>query len=631
MSIVNIDYINCFLIFENKKFFYNGSVAMFYKTHNLGELRKNNVGEEVVLSGWVDTRRDHGGVIFIDLRDREGFTQIVFNPEYQAQAHETAHKLRNEYVIKIKGEVKARDNENINPNIKTGEVEVFVKELEILNKAAVLPFEILDDVNLNENIRLKYRYLDLRRPKMYRNILKRSQMLKTMRDYLEKEGFLDIDTPVLTKSTPEGARDFLVPSRLSEGNFYALPQSPQLFKQILMIGGIERYYQVAKCFRDEDLRADRQPEFTQLDIEMSFVTADELMETIEKLAKEVTKSVIGVDVNYKFEKLPYKEAMERYGSDKPDTRFGIELVELTDIAKECDFKVFKTVAEKGGLVKGINAKGGAQALSRKIIDDLTKFIGIYGAKGLAWIKINEDGTYSSVITKFFSEEQVEAMVKRMNGEPGDVLFFVADKPKVVYDSLGNLRLQIGEIMNLINKDEYKFLWVVDFPLLEWNEEEKRYKAQHHPFTAIKKEDFDYIDTTPEKARTVSYDLVLNGSEIGGGSLRIHQEEVQQKVFELLGLSFEEAREKFGFFLDAFKYGAPPHGGIAFGVDRFLMMLLREDSIREVIPFPKTQKGQCLMTEAPSNVELKQLKELHLQVTVKKEEKTEEKIEEKIEE
>jgi len=593
---------------------------MFYKTHNLGELRKENIGEEVVLSGWVDTRRDHGGVIFIDLRDREGFTQIVFNPEYNAKAHELAHKLRNEFVIKVKGEVKERIGENVNKNIKTGDIEIFIKELEILNKSAVLPFEISDDLVSNENIRLKYRYLDLRRPKMFNNLLKRNKMLKTMRDYLDTEGFLDIDTPILTKSTPEGARDFLVPSRLSEGEFYALPQSPQLFKQILMIGGVERYYQVAKCFRDEDLRADRQPEFTQLDIEMSFITENELMDTIENLAKKVTKAVIDVDIDYKFEKMPYAVAMEKYGSDKPDTRFGVELVDLTDIARESDFKVFKTVAENNGLVKGINAKGGANVLSRKVIDDLTKFIGIYGAKGLAWIKINEDGTYSSVITKFFSEEQVENMVKRMDGEPGDVLFFVADKPKVVYDALGNLRLQVGKLMNLIDENEYKFLWVVDFPLLEWSEEDKRYKAQHHPFTAIKKEDFELIATTPEKARTVSYDLVLNGSEIGGGSLRIHEEEVQAKVFEILGLSNEEAREKFGFFLDAFKYGAPPHGGIAFGVDRFLMMLLKEDSIREVIPFPKTQKGQCLMTEAPSGVDIKQLKELSIQVTAKKEDK-----------
>ncbi len=593
---------------------------MFYKTHNLGELRKKNIGEEVVLSGWVDTRRDHGGVIFIDLRDREGLTQIVFNPEYEKEVHEQAHKLRNEYVLKIKGEVKPRDDDKINPNLDTGEIEVFVNELEILNKSAVLPIEVSDSASLSENIRLKYRYLDLRRPKMYKNLLKRSQMLKTMRDTLEQEGFLDIDTPILTKSTPEGARDFLVPSRLTEGGFYALPQSPQLFKQILMISGVERYYQVAKCFRDEDLRADRQPEFTQLDIEMSFVTEEEIMETIEKLAKDVTKATVDKNIEYKFERLPYQEAMDRFGSDKPDTRFGLELCELTDIAKECDFKVFRTVAEKGGLVKGINAKGGAQKLSRKIIDDLTKYVGIYGAKGLAWIKINEDGTYSSVITKFFSEDQVEAIVKRMNGEPGDTLFFVADKPKVVYDALGSLRLKLGEIMELINNDEYKFLWVVDFPLLEWSEEDKRYKAQHHPFTAIKAEDFEMLNESPEKVRTVSYDLILNGSEIGGGSLRIHQEEVQEKVFEILGLSEEEAREKFGFFLDAFKYGAPPHGGIAFGVDRFLMVLLNEESIREVIPFPKTQKGQCLMTEAPGKVDLKQLKELNLKLDIKEEKK-----------
>ncbi|BDU50145.1 aspartate--tRNA ligase [Haliovirga abyssi] len=590
---------------------------MYYRTHALNELSKKNIGEKVTLSGWINTRRDHGGVIFIDLRDRTGMTQIVFNPEYNAEVHSKAHGLRSEYVLKVQGEVKARDEININPNLKTGEVEVFINELEILNKSEVLPFEIDDNTTVNENIRLKYRYLDMRKPKMYNNLLKRSKMINSMRNFFMEEDFLEVDTPVLTKSTPEGARDFLVPSRMNEGKFYALPQSPQLFKQILMVGGIERYYQIAKCFRDEDLRADRQPEFTQVDVELSFVTENEIMDMMEKLSKKIAKDVVDVDIDYKFEKLDYNIAMEKYGSDKPDTRFGLELVDLTDIAKECDFKVFRTVAQKGGLVKGINAKAGSGKLSRKIIDDLTKFVSIYGAKGLAWIKINEDGSYASVITKFFSEEQVEQLVKRMNGEPGDILFFVADKPKVVYDSLGNLRLQLGEKLDLINKDEYKFLWVVDFPLLEWSEEEKRYKAQHHPFTAIKSEDMDLMETAPEKIRTVSYDLVLNGNEVGGGSLRIHQEETQEKVFKLLGLEKEEAEEKFGFFLNAFKYGAPPHGGIAFGLDRFLMVLLKEQSIREVIPFPKTQKGQCLMTEAPSGVEFTQLRELNLKSTLKK--------------
>jgi aspartyl-tRNA synthetase len=591
---------------------------MYYRTHNLGELKKSDVDKEVVLSGWVATRRDHGGVIFIDLRDRRGITQIVFNPETGAEAHENAHSIRNEYVLKIKGIVKARDAENVNPNLKTGEIEVFVKELEIINKCDVLPFEI-ENENVNENLRLQYRYLDLRSKKMYNNMEKRSRMLKLMRDYLDANDFLEIDTPILGKSTPEGARDFIVPSRLSEGKFYGLPQSPQLYKQILMISGMERYYQVAKCFRDEDLRADRQPEFTQLDIEMSFITQDEIMNTIEGLAKKVLKEITGTEVNYTFERLEYKDAMDKYGSDKPDTRFALEITDLTEIARTCDFKVFRTIAENGGLVRGINAKNGAEKLSRKDIDDLTKFVSIYGAKGLAWIKINEDGSYTSVITKFFKEEEVEALVNKMDGKPGDILFFVADKPKVVYDSLGALRLQLGERLELIDNNEYKFLWVVNFPLLEWNDEEKRYKAQHHAFTAIKEEDLPLLETAPEKVRTVTYDIVLNGSEIGGGSIRIHNEEMQAKIFKLMGFTQEQAQEKFGFFLDAFKYGAPPHGGIAFGVDRFLMMMLKENSIREVIPFPKTQKGQCLMTEAPGDVEFEQLRDLHIKLNVKKQE------------
>ena len=589
---------------------------MYYRTHSLGELRKENAGEKVVLSGWVATRRDHGGVIFVDLRDRRGITQIVFNPEFGEKSHPAAHSLRNEFVLMVKGEVRLRDSENINPNISTGEIEVFVTELEIINKCEVLPFEI-ENENVNENIRLKYRYLDLRSKKMYNNIEKRSKMLKIMRDYLDAHEFLEIDTPILGKSTPEGARDFIVPSRLNEGKFYGLPQSPQLFKQILMISGMERYYQVAKCFRDEDLRADRQPEFTQLDIEMSFIKQDEIMNIIEGLAKKVLKEITGTEVNYTFERLEYKDAMDKYGSDKPDTRFALEITDLTEIARNCDFKVVRTIAENGGLVRGINAKNGSEKLSRKDIDDLTKFVSIYGAKGLTWIKINEDGTYTSVITKFFKEEEVEAIVTKMDGKPGDILFFVADKPKVVYDSLGNLRLQLGEKLELINQDEYKFLWVVNFPLLEWNEEEKRFKAQHHAFTAIKEEDLSLLDTAPEKVRTVTYDIVLNGSEIGGGSIRIHNEEMQAKIFKLMGFSQEQAAEKFGFFLEAFKYGAPPHGGIAFGVDRFLMMMLKENSIREVIPFPKTQKGQCLMTDAPGDVEFEQLRELHLKLNIKK--------------
>lgn len=589
---------------------------MHYRTHNLGELRNTDIGKEVTLSGWVGNRRDLGGLIFIDLRDRYGITQIVFNPEeVSSELMEQAHKLRYEFVIKVKGEVRERYSKN--ETIPTGNIEVFATEMEIINKSEALPFEISDDVNLSENIRLKYRYLDIRRPKMYDNILKRNQMLFSMREFLTKQDFLDIDTPILTKSTPEGARDFLVPSRTNSGKFYALPQSPQLFKQILMVAGVERYYQIAKCFRDEDLRADRQPEFTQLDVEMSFVTEEDVMNTLENLAKKVLKDVTGEEVTYKFDRLPYAEAMEKYGSDKPDTRFDMELKDLTEMAKNCGFKAFNAVANSGGMLKAINAKGVQADYSRKNIDELTEFSKIYGAKGLAWMKLDENGEIKSPIAKFFNEEELAEILKLTEAEAGDLLFFVADKPKVVYDTLGALRLKLGKELKLINENEFKFLWVVDFPLLEWSEEENRYKAQHHPFTAIKAEDLGLIETAPEKIRTVSYDMVLNGYEIGGGSLRIHQEEIQERVFKLLGLSEEEAREKFGFFLDAFKYGAPPHGGMAFGVDRFLMVMLNEKSIRDVIPFPKTNKGQCLMTEAPGDVESDQLEEVYLKSTYEK--------------
>lgn len=589
---------------------------MFYRSHNLGELREANIGEEVTLSGWVDNNRDLGGLIFVDMRDRYGVTQVVFNPEeVSKELCDLAHSLKYEYVVKVKGIVRERFSKN--PNMPTGNIEVFANELEIINKSDVLPFEIDDEINLSENVRLKYRYLDIRRPKMLNNIVKRNTMLFSMREYLNQRDFLDIDTPVLTKSTPEGARDFLVPSRTNEGKFFALPQSPQLFKQILMIGGVERYYQLAKCFRDEDLRADRQLEFTQLDIEMSFVTSDEFMENMEGLAKKVAKDVTGKEINYTFDRITYAEAMDKYGSDKPDLRFAMEIVDLSDIAKECEFKAFKGTVEGGGFLRGLNAKGAQGNYSRKGIDELTDFVKIYGAKGLAWIKIEENGEVKSPIAKFFSEEELNAIITRMNGENGDLLLFVADKAKVVYDSLGALRQKLGKELGLIDEEELKFLWVVDFPLLEWSEEEERYKAQHHPFTAIKKEDIPLLETAPEKVRTVSYDMVLNGYEIGGGSIRIHQEEVQEKIFKLLGLSQEEAREKFGFFLDAFKYGAPPHGGMAYGVDRFLMVLLKESSIRDVIPFPKTNKGQCLMTEAPGIVDEDQLVELKLKSTADK--------------
>ena len=586
---------------------------MYYRTHNLGELRSGNIGEEVVLSGWVDNNRDLGGLIFVDLRDRNGITQVVFNPEeVSKELCDLAHSLKYEFVVRIKGVVKERFSKN--PNMPTGDIEVFASELEIINKSAVLPFEISDDVNLSESMRLKYRYLDIRRPRMLNNIMKRNAMLFSMREYLNGEGFLDIDTPILTKSTPEGARDFLVPSRTNEGKFFALPQSPQLFKQILMISGVEKYYQIAKCFRDEDLRADRQLEFTQLDIEMSFITQEEFMENMEKLAKKVIKDVTGTEINYTFDRLSYEDAMNRYGSDKPDTRFDMEIKDLSAIAAECSFKAFKSTVEEGGLLRGINAKNAADKYSRKAIDELTEFVKIYGAKGLAYIKIDENGEVKSPIAKFFNDEEMAEILRVMEAEKGDMLFFVADKAKVVYDSLGALRLKLGKELGLINEEEFKFLWVVDFPLLEWSEEENRYKAQHHPFTAIKEEDIHLLESEPEKVRTVSYDMVLNGYEIGGGSIRIHQEEVQAKIFKLLGLSEEEAKEKFGFFLEAFRYGAPPHGGMAYGVDRFLMVMLKESSIRDVIPFPKTNKGQCLMTEAPGRVEDEQLEELKLKST-----------------
>ena len=590
---------------------------MYYRTHNLGELREKNISEKVKLSGWVDNRRDLGGLIFVDLRDRYGKTQIVFNPEkVSSELMDIASSLKFEYVITVTGVVEERYSKN--SNIPTGNIEVFADSLEIVNKSAVLPFEISDEVNLSENMRLTYRYLDIRRPRMLNNIVKRNKMLFSMREYLNNKDFLDVDTPILTKSTPEGARDFLVPSRTNEGKFFALPQSPQLFKQILMISGIEKYYQVAKCFRDEDLRADRQLEFTQLDIEMSFITEDEFMETMEELAKKVTKDVTGEEINYTFDRITYQYAMDKYGSDKPDTRFGMMIEDLSDLASKCEFKAFNETVKNGGYLRGIKAEGVSEKFSRKTIDEYTEFAKIYGAKGLAYIKV-EGGEIKSPIAKFFKEEELKEIVDKFDAKDGDILFFVADKPKVVYDTLGALRSKLGKDLNLYNENEFKFLWVVDFPLLEWSEEENRYKAQHHPFTAIKKEDVDLLETAPEKVRTVSYDMVLNGFEIGGGSLRIHQEEVQEKIFKLLGMSQEEAREKFGFFLEAFKYGAPPHGGMAYGVDRFLMVLLKETSIRDVIPFPKTNKGQCLMTEAPGYVDEKQLEELKILSTAKREE------------
>lgn len=592
---------------------------MVYRTHNLGELRSKNIGEVVTLSGWVDTKRNVStSLTFIDLRDREGKTQIVFNNELLSEkVLEEVQKLKSESVIKVIGEVKERSNKN--PNIPTGEIEVFAKEIEILNACDTLPFQIsgIDD-NLSENMRLTYRYLDIRRNKMLNNLKMRHRMIMSIRNYMDKAGFLDVDTPVLTKSTPEGARDFLVPSRTNPGTFYALPQSPQLFKQLLMIGGVEKYFQIAKCFRDEDLRADRQPEFTQLDIEMSFVEKEDVMNEIEGLAKYVFKNVTGEEANYTFQRMPYAEAMDRFGSDKPDLRFGVELKDLSDIVKNSSFNAFSSTVQNGGLVKAVVAPNANEKFSRKVISEYEEYVKTYfGAKGLAYIKLTADGI-TSPIAKFLTEDEMKAIIEKTEAKTGDVIFIVADKKKVVHSALGALRLRIGKDLELINKDDFKFLWVVDFPMFDYDEEEQRYKAEHHPFTSIKAEDLDkFLAGQTEDIRTNTYDLVLNGSEIGGGSIRIFNPQIQSMVFDRLGLSQEEAKAKFGFFLDAFKYGAPPHGGLAFGIDRWLMVMLKEESIRDVIPFPKTNKGQCLMTEAPNTVDEKQLEELFIKSTYEK--------------
>ena len=592
---------------------------MIYRTHNLAELREKNIGETVTLSGWVDTKRNVStSLTFIDLRDREGKTQIVFNNELLSEkVLEEVQKLKSESVIRVVGEVKERSNKN--PNIPTGDIEVFAKEIEILNACDTLPFQIsgIDD-NLSENMRLTYRYLDIRRSKMINNLKMRHRMIMSIRNYMDQAGFLDVDTPILTKSTPEGARDFLVPSRTNPGTFYALPQSPQLFKQLLMIGGVEKYFQIAKCFRDEDLRADRQPEFTQLDIEMSFVEKEDVMNEIEGLAKYVFKNVTGEEANYTFQRMPYAEAMDRFGSDKPDLRFAVELKDLSEIVKNSSFNAFSSTVQNGGLVKAIIAPSANEKFSRKIISEYEEYVKTYfGAKGLAYIKLGADGI-SSPIAKFLTEDEMKAIIEKTEAKTGDVIFIVADKKKVVAAALGALRLRIGKDLDLINKDDFKFLWVVDFPMFDYDEEEQRYKAEHHPFTSIKAEDLDkFLAGQTEDIRTNTYDLVLNGSEIGGGSIRIFNPKIQSMVFDRLGLSQEEAKAKFGFFLDAFKYGAPPHGGLAFGIDRWLMVMLKEESIRDVIPFPKTNKGQCLMTEAPNTVDDKQLEELFIKSTFEK--------------
>ncbi len=586
-------------------------LAAAYRTHTCGELGAAAVGSRVRLSGWVQNWRDHGGVVFIDLRDRYGLTQVVFNPEKAPQAHATAHTLRSEFVLEVEGEVVPRPEGTVNPNLKTGEIEVMVEEVKILNRAKTPPFMIDETKEIGENLRLQYRYLDLRRQPLQEAIITRHRVTKIIRDYLDEQAFLEIETPVLTKSTPEGARDYLVPSRTNPGNFFALPQSPQLFKQLLMVSGFDRYFQIVKCFRDEDLRADRQPEFTQVDMEFSFVEPDDILGLVEGMIDAVFKGIKGIDTGTPYPRLSYAEALDRYGLDAPDTRFGMHLVDLGEVFAATSFKVFRSVLDKKGIIKGLNLKGGAR-LSRKEIDDLLEVVKIYGAKGLAWIKINEDG-WQSPIVKFFEEAEIKALGEAMGAETGDLLLFVADKPSITNEALGRLRLHLGEKMGLIDENQLAFCWVVDFPMFEWDGQDKRYVAIHHPFTAPRDEDLEKLDSDPGAVRAKAYDLVLNGIEIGGGSIRIHDPEVQARVFSLLNISDEEAREKFGFLLDALAFGAPPHGGIAFGLDRLMMLLLGRSSIREVIAFPKTQKATCLMTGAPNTVSPKQLRELGIKL------------------
>lgn len=573
-----------------------------YRNYKLNELRIENVGEEVVLSGWVSKVRDLGHFTFIDLRDRYGITQILVNEEVSGKGlFEEVRKLKNEWVIKVTGKVAERSSKN--KNIPTGDIEVEAKNIKILSRSKQLPFEIDETGNLNENMRLTYRYLDIRRPKMLNNIIKRNDMLFSIRKFMNENGFLDIDTPILAKATPEGARDFIVPSRINKGDFYALPQSPQLFKQILMVSGVDKYYQLAKCFRDEDLRADRQPEFTQLDLEMSFIQQEDILNVTEALAKQVFKDVTGIEITENFERMSYDDAMNFYGSDKPDLRFDMKLIDLSKETQNSGFGVFENAIKDGGNVKAIVAPN-AEKFSRKYIKDLEDFVKTYfKAKGLAYIKINEDGEINSPIAKFFTEEKLPEITQKLGIKNNEIALILADKYKIVHDGLGALRLKLGEELELIDKDSFKFLWVIDFPMFEWSEEENRYKAQHHPFTSIKQEDRKYLDSNElDKIKTDSYDMVLNGYEIGGGSIRIHEEELQEKVFEKLGLSKEEQQDKFGFFLEVLKYGVPPHGGLAFGIDRWLMAMLKENSIKEVIPFPKTNKGQDLMTGAPAEIE-----------------------------